>query len=161
VIGQAESGYHFALKCNRWVTYWRDLWLQLTRQQDRIFLSIADPSRRRILDMLAHRERPVGRIAEQFAMSRPAVIKHLRVLRSANISTRSTQRRSKRFRVGYRNTAPGSFSFSNPNHSFFPLKTDRKSTEGNAARMDRRGALPRAILAPADDASLRGKRGQG
>lgn len=87
MIGQAESGYHFALKCNRWVTYWRDLWLQLTRQQDRIFLSIADPSRRRILDMLAHRERPVGRIAEQFAMSRPAVIKHLRVLRSAKLVT--------------------------------------------------------------------------
>jgi len=27
------------------------------------------------------------------------------------------------------NTAPGSFGFRNPNHSFFPLKTDRKSTE--------------------------------
>lgn len=56
-------------------------------QQNRIFLCIADPSRRRILDMLAHGERPVGRIAEQFAMSRPAVIKHLRVLRSAKLVT--------------------------------------------------------------------------
>ena len=58
-----------------------------TRQQNRIFLSIADPSRRRILDLLARGERPVGRIAEQFAMSRPAVIKHLRVLRTAKLVT--------------------------------------------------------------------------
>jgi DNA-binding transcriptional ArsR family regulator len=58
---------------------------QRTLQQNRIFLCIADPSRRRILDMLAHGERPAGRIAEQFAMSRPAVIKHLRVLRSAKL----------------------------------------------------------------------------
>jgi DNA-binding transcriptional ArsR family regulator len=54
-------------------------------QKDRVFLSIADPSRRRILEMLAQGERPLGRIAEQFAMSRPAVIKHLRVLRAANL----------------------------------------------------------------------------
>src|SRR6267378_3772262 len=30
VIGQTESRYHFALTCNRWVTYWRDLWFQIT-----------------------------------------------------------------------------------------------------------------------------------
>ncbi len=54
-------------------------------RRDRVFHSIADPSRRRILEMLAQGERPVGRIAEQFAMSRPAVIKHLRVLRAANL----------------------------------------------------------------------------
>lgn len=64
-------------------------------QKDRVFLSIADPSRRRILEMLAQGERPVGRIAEQFAMSRPAVIKHLRVLRAANlISVRRRGRES-------------------------------------------------------------------
>jgi DNA-binding transcriptional ArsR family regulator len=54
-------------------------------RRDRVFHSIADPSRRRILEMLAQGERPVGRIAEHFAMSRPAVIKHLRVLRAANL----------------------------------------------------------------------------
>src|ERR1700724_2010091 len=76
---------------------------QRTRQQDRIFLSIADPSRRRILDMLAHGERPVGRIAEQFAMSRPAVIKHLRVLRSAKLVT---VRRRGRERIHALNPTP-------------------------------------------------------
>src|SRR6266478_5058416 len=56
-------------------------------RRDRVFHSIADPSRRRILDLLARGERPVGRIAEQFAMSRPAVIKHLRVLRTVKLVT--------------------------------------------------------------------------
>lgn len=76
---------------------------QRTRQQDRIFLSIADPSRRRILDLLARGERPVGRIAEQFTMSRPAVIKHLRLLRTAKLVT---VRRRGRQRIHALNPAP-------------------------------------------------------
>src|SRR5260370_30199339 len=76
---------------------------QRTRQQNRIFWSIADPSRRRILDLLARGERPVGRIAEQFAMSRPAVIKHLRVLRTAKLVT---VRRCGRERIHTLNPTP-------------------------------------------------------
>ncbi len=74
-----------------------------TPRQDRIFLSIADPNRRLILDMLARGEQPVGRIAEQFAMSRPAVIKHLRVLRTAKLIT---VRRRGRERIQTLNPAP-------------------------------------------------------
>src|SRR5689334_14476728 len=47
--------------------------------------AIADPKRRQILDLLAEEDMPVGRIAARFKISRPAVIKHLRVLRSANL----------------------------------------------------------------------------
>jgi len=65
------------------------------RQADlgEVLKAVADPSRRRILDLLAQEELAVGRIADRFGISRPAVVKHLRVLRSANlISVRQSGR---------------------------------------------------------------------
>ena len=50
-----------------------------------VFRAVADPTRRAILDMLLGGERTVGEIADRFAVSRPAVSKHLRVLRSARL----------------------------------------------------------------------------
>jgi DNA-binding transcriptional ArsR family regulator len=50
-----------------------------------VFRAVADPTRRAILDMLLDGERTVGEIADRFAVSRPAVSKHLRVLRSARL----------------------------------------------------------------------------
>jgi DNA-binding transcriptional ArsR family regulator len=50
-----------------------------------VFRAVADPTRRAILDLLLDGERTVGEIAERFAVSRPAVSKHLRVLRTARL----------------------------------------------------------------------------
>ncbi len=50
-----------------------------------ILKAIADPNRRLILDLLEEQDLPVGRIADRFRISRPAVIKHLGVLRSARL----------------------------------------------------------------------------
>ncbi len=47
--------------------------------------AVADPTRRAILDRLRAGGAPVAEIAEGFAMSRPAVSKHLRVLRDARL----------------------------------------------------------------------------
>jgi DNA-binding transcriptional ArsR family regulator len=47
--------------------------------------AIAHPTRRGILELLTEQELSVARIAEQFSVSRPAVVKHLRVLRFANL----------------------------------------------------------------------------
>jgi DNA-binding transcriptional ArsR family regulator len=44
---------------------------------------IAEPNRRRILDLLRDCERPVGELVEQLQVSQPAVSKHLKVLREA------------------------------------------------------------------------------
>jgi DNA-binding transcriptional ArsR family regulator len=49
------------------------------------FQAIADPTRRAILDLLRAGDAPAGEIAAGFAMSRPAVSKHLRVLRDARL----------------------------------------------------------------------------
>lgn len=50
-----------------------------------VYQAIADPTRRGILDLLAERDRPVAELAAPFAMSRPAISQHLRVLREAGL----------------------------------------------------------------------------
>jgi DNA-binding transcriptional ArsR family regulator len=50
-----------------------------------IFRAIADPTRREILSLLRARPLAVGEIASQFHTSRPAVSKHLRLLKSAGL----------------------------------------------------------------------------
>jgi DNA-binding transcriptional ArsR family regulator len=47
------------------------------------FEVLAEPNRRRILDLLRERERPVGELVDELAVSQPAVSKHLRVLKEA------------------------------------------------------------------------------
>ena len=43
--------------------------------------ALSDPTRRRIVELVAERERSAGEIAREFSISRPAVSRHLRVLR--------------------------------------------------------------------------------
>ena len=50
-----------------------------------IFRAIADPTRRRILSLLRAGPRAVGEIAGHFHTSRPAISKHLRLLRRAHL----------------------------------------------------------------------------
>jgi DNA-binding transcriptional ArsR family regulator len=50
-----------------------------------VFEVLAEPNRRRILDLLRTTERPVGDLVDQLALSQPAVSKHLRVLRDAGL----------------------------------------------------------------------------
>jgi DNA-binding transcriptional ArsR family regulator len=50
-----------------------------------VFRAIADPTRRRILALLRGGRRSVGEIAGNFRTSRPAISRHLRVLRAAGL----------------------------------------------------------------------------
>jgi DNA-binding transcriptional ArsR family regulator len=61
---------------------------------------LAEPNRRRILDLLREEERPVGDLVRALRVSQPAVSKHLRVLRDAGfVEVRSdAQRRLYRVR---------------------------------------------------------------
>jgi DNA-binding transcriptional ArsR family regulator len=62
---------------------------------------VAEPTRRRILDLLRERERPVGELVELVGISQPGVSKHLRALREAGlVSVRvEAQRRWYRLRA--------------------------------------------------------------
>jgi DNA-binding transcriptional ArsR family regulator len=49
------------------------------------FTALADPTRRRIVDLLADGEKDAGSIAARFEISKPAISRHLRVLREGGI----------------------------------------------------------------------------
>ena len=55
------------------------------KQITRFFTAMGDPIRLQILLLLRDKPLNVGEIAEQFAISRPAISHHLRVLKDANI----------------------------------------------------------------------------
>ena len=54
-----------------------------------VFAALADPTRRAILGRLAAGDANVAELAEPFAMSQPAVSKHLKVLESAGLISRA------------------------------------------------------------------------
>jgi DNA-binding transcriptional ArsR family regulator len=59
-----------------------------TDQLDSVFAALADPTRRAILGRLAAGEASVTELAQPFAMSLPAVSKHLKVLERAGLIAR-------------------------------------------------------------------------
>lgn len=63
---------------------------------DRTFAALADPIRRAIVARLARGEATVGELAEPFAVSRPAISKHLRVLERAGLVRRTPEGRISR-----------------------------------------------------------------
>jgi DNA-binding transcriptional ArsR family regulator len=94
----------------------------LSLQLDTTFAALADPTRRAILARLASGEASVMELAEPFAMSQPAISKHLKVLERAGLITRGrdAQRRPCRVEVrplveardwleSYRSTLESSF----------------------------------------------------
>ena len=55
------------------------------RDAEATFQALADPTRRAVLDMLRRGSQPAGNIAGAFPVSRPAISKHLRLLRRAHL----------------------------------------------------------------------------
>lgn len=67
------------------------------------FQALADPTRRAVLDLLRRGSRPAGQIASAFPISRPAISKHLRLLRRAHLVR---EHREGRNRVYHLNPEP-------------------------------------------------------
>ena len=92
------------------------------QELDALFASLADPTRRAILARLATGEASVLELAAPFAMSQPAISKHLKVLEKAGLITRTRDRQRRpcrlaaaplaeatRYLMGYRQFWEGSF----------------------------------------------------
>jgi len=69
-----------------------------SQRLDATFAALADPTRRAILARLASGEAPVTELAKPFAISQPAISKHLKVLERAGLISRGrdAQRRPRR-----------------------------------------------------------------
>ena len=57
----------------------------MVTESDKVFKALSDPTRREILTLLRERRRSVGEIASNFRVSRPAISRHLRLLRGAGL----------------------------------------------------------------------------
>jgi DNA-binding transcriptional ArsR family regulator len=66
---------------------------------DRTFAALADPTRRGVIDLLRRRPRRAGELAEAFAVSPPAMSRHLRVLRTTGLVQEDHQGDDARVRV--------------------------------------------------------------
>lgn len=55
------------------------------RSAEATFQALADPTRRAVLDLLRRGSQPAGQIAQAFPVSRPAISKHLGLLRRAHL----------------------------------------------------------------------------
>lgn len=64
-----------------------------------VFRAIADPTRRGILDRLRAGPSPVNALATDFRQSRPAISKHLRVLREAHLVTETKVGRERLYQL--------------------------------------------------------------
>lgn len=73
------------------------------RNSEATFQALADPTRRAVLDLLRRGNQPAGRIASAFPVSRPAISKHLRLLRRAHLVS---EHREGRHRVYQLNPEP-------------------------------------------------------
>ena len=75
----------------------------VTYSSEAAFQALADPTRRAVLDLLRKGSQPAGQIASAFPVSRPAISKHLRLLRRAHLVH---ERREGRNRVYQLNPEP-------------------------------------------------------
>jgi DNA-binding transcriptional ArsR family regulator len=75
----------------------------VTSSPNAVFSALADPTRRAVLDLLRSGSLPAGRIAQAFPVSRPAISKHLRLLRRAHLVTEARMSRQRLYSL---NVAP-------------------------------------------------------
>jgi DNA-binding transcriptional ArsR family regulator len=68
-------------------------------QREDVFRAIADPNRRRMLDLLVSGDAPARKIAAQFEMTFAAVSQHLKVLRDAGLVARRSEGRARIYRL--------------------------------------------------------------
>jgi DNA-binding transcriptional ArsR family regulator len=66
---------------------------------DGTIAALADPTRRGVVDLLRQRPRCAGELAAAFAMSPPAMSRHLRVLRTRGLVEEERDRHDSRLRV--------------------------------------------------------------
>ena len=121
--------------------------------------AIADPVRREILEMLrADARLSAGQIAERFAISRPAVSRHLRVLRESGLVRDELVGRQRFYVLDASRLAPLTrwlASFAVPaapdRPSGLAHLLDALETEVHRTRRERRAGEGRADVPPADD----------
>jgi DNA-binding transcriptional ArsR family regulator len=72
---------------------------KVTYSPEAAFSALADPTRRAVLDLLRAGTQPAGEIARAFPISRPAISKHLKILRRAHLVDERRQGRHRMYQL--------------------------------------------------------------
>lgn len=108
---------------------------------DAVAAALADPVRREILLLLRGGERSAGELAGRFAISRPAVSRHLRVLRECGLVADEVRGRRRLYRLETAPLAPLE-DFLASLHDRWSAALDALETEVYRTRRERRAAAP-------------------
>jgi DNA-binding transcriptional ArsR family regulator len=100
--------------------------MTLSERLDATFAALADPTRRAILTRLASGEASVTDLAKPFAMSQPAISKHLKVLERAGLISRGREAQRRPCRIKAKPLAEANEW----------LERYRRIWEGNFQRLD-------------------------
>jgi DNA-binding transcriptional ArsR family regulator len=73
--------------------------LQDVATADCVFVALANPVRRQLLEILTRQQLSAGELSERFDLSRPAVAEHLKVLRDAGLVAGEAQGRRRIYRL--------------------------------------------------------------
>lgn len=76
------------------------------RTSEGAFAGLADPTRRKILRLIRDRAMPAGRIAAHFPQQRPAISKHLSILKRAGLIRESRNRQQRIYRLNGQKLGP-------------------------------------------------------
>jgi len=72
------------------------------QQRTDVFKALADPTRRAILSVLMDGEQSVTKIADEFSISRPAISKHLKLLKDAHLVVEYQEGRNRLYSINPR-----------------------------------------------------------
>ena len=103
--------------------------------------AVADPVRREIMTLLHGRTMSAGDIAAQFAISRPAVSRHLRMLRDCGLVVAEPSGRRRLYRLDVSPLGP-LVAWLDGFRGDWPQRFDALETEVHRTRRDRRTAAP-------------------
>jgi DNA-binding transcriptional ArsR family regulator len=115
-----------------------------------VFSAVADPARREVMSALAHGDLSAGEVAALFPISRPAVSRHLRVLREAGLVRDELVGRRRVYRLDLDGLTPVtawlSTLTSSPaiRASGWPGRLDALETEVHRTRRERRTSQPQS-----------------
>ena len=115
-----------------------------------VFPAVADPARREIMSALARGELSAGEVAALFPISRPAVSRHLRVLREAGLVRDELVGRRRVYRLDLDGLAPVTAWLTTLTNSRasgsggWPGRLDALETEVRRTRRERRTASPQS-----------------
>jgi DNA-binding transcriptional ArsR family regulator len=73
--------------------------MTVARLVDRTLAALADPHRRRVIELLSERPRPAGDLAREAGLSPPAMSRHLKVLRESRLVEEASPTHDARMRI--------------------------------------------------------------